>query len=84
MIAWHDICSSPHIGENLNLKKGGEIMDIFKRLMVEEEGQNIVEYTLMIGLVVLIIWVAISTFGIDKSVQSIWSNVNGQLSSAAS
>jgi Flp pilus assembly pilin Flp len=59
-------------------------MDIFKRLMVEEEGQNIVEYTLMIGLVVLIIWVAISTFGIDKSVQSIWSNVNGQLSKAAS
>jgi Flp pilus assembly pilin Flp len=52
--------------------------------MVQEEGQNIVEYTLMIGLVVLIIWVAISTFGIDKSVQSIWSNVNGQLSKAAS
>ena len=60
------------------------IINIFKRLMVEEEGQNIVEYTLMIGLVVLIIWVAISTFGIDKSVQSIWSNVNGQLSKAAS
>jgi Flp pilus assembly pilin Flp len=59
-------------------------MNMLKRLMVEEEGQNIVEYTLMIGLVVLIIWVAISTFGIDDSVQTIWSNVNGQLSVAAS
>jgi Flp pilus assembly pilin Flp len=59
-------------------------MNMLKRLMVEEEGQNIVEYTLMIGLVVLIIWVAINTLGIDQSVQSIWSNVNTQLSSAAS
>ena len=59
-------------------------MNMLKRLMVQEEGQNIVEYTLMIGLVVLIIWVAISTFGIDSAVQTIWSNVNGQLTSAAS
>jgi Flp pilus assembly pilin Flp len=59
-------------------------MNVLKRLMVKEEGQNIVEYTLMIGLVVLIIWVAINTFGIDESVQTIWSNVNGQLSAAAS
>jgi Flp pilus assembly pilin Flp len=59
-------------------------MNMLKRLMVEEEGQNIVEYTLMIGLVVLIIWVAINTLGIDSSVQTIWSGVNSQLSSAAS
>jgi len=59
-------------------------MNMLKRLVVEEEGQNIVEYTLMIGLVVLIIWVAINTLGIDSSVQTIWSNVNQQLSSAAS
>ena len=59
-------------------------MNMLKRLVVEEEGQNIVEYTLMIGLVVLIIWVANNTLGIDSSVQTIWSNVNQQLSSAAS
>jgi Flp pilus assembly pilin Flp len=59
-------------------------MNMLKRLVVEEEGQNIVEYTLMIGLVVLIIWVAINTLGIDSSVSTIWSNVNTQLSSAAS
>ena len=59
-------------------------MNMLKRLVVEEEGQNIVEYTLMIGLVVLIIWVAINTLGIDSSVSTIWSNVNQQLSSAAS
>jgi Flp pilus assembly pilin Flp len=58
-------------------------MNMLKRFMVEEEGQNIVEYTLMIGLVVLIIWVAISTFGIDDAAQTIWSKVNGQMSVAA-
>ena len=59
-------------------------MNMLKRLVVEEEGQNIVEYTLMIGLVVLIIWLAINTLGIGSSVQTIWSNVNQQLSWAAS
>jgi Flp pilus assembly pilin Flp len=59
-------------------------MNMLKRLMVEEEGQNIVEYTLMIGLVVLIIWVAINTLGIPASVQNVWINVNSQLSTAAS
>ena len=69
----------------MTLRKGGEIrMNMLKRLVVEEEGQNIVEYTLMIGLVVLIIWVAINTLGIDQSVSTIWSNVNTQLASAAS
>jgi len=69
----------------MTLRKGGETrMNMLKRLLVEEEGQNIVEYTLMIGLVVLIIWVAINTLGIDSSVSTIWSNVNQQLSSAAS
>ena len=59
-------------------------MNMLKRLMVQEEGQNIVEYTLMIGLVVLIIWVAINTLGIDQSVQTIWKNVNSELTGAAS
>lgn len=59
-------------------------MNMLKRLFVEEEGQNIVEYTLMIGLVVLVIWVAISAFNIPESASTIWSNVNGQLSVAGS
>jgi Flp pilus assembly pilin Flp len=59
-------------------------MEFFKRMLVEEDGQNIVEYTLMIGLVVLVIWVAISALGIPESLQNIWKNVNTQLGVASS
>jgi Flp pilus assembly pilin Flp len=57
-------------------------MYIVTRLGVEERGQNIVEYTLMIGLIVLVIWVAISVFGIPGSLQTIWTNVNTEIGSA--
>jgi Flp pilus assembly pilin Flp len=52
--------------------------------MLSEDGQNIVEYTLMIGLVVLVIWVGISVFNIPASVTTIWSNVNTQVTASAS
>ncbi len=39
-------------------------MDILKRLIVNEDGQGVIEYTLMVGLVVLALWAAVfySTF----------------------
>jgi Flp pilus assembly pilin Flp len=57
-------------------------MNVLKRLCVETDGQNLVEYTLLIGLVVLILWTATSATG--ESGQTIWSNVNGQLVVASS
>jgi Flp pilus assembly pilin Flp len=59
-------------------------MNFLKRLVREEEGQNIVEYTLMIGLVVLVIWVAVSALGIDTAVTTVWNNVATELGTAAS
>jgi Flp pilus assembly pilin Flp len=50
----------------------------------EEEGQNIVEYTLMIGLVVLVIWAAVEALGIDTAVNTVWNNVKTELGTAAS
>ena len=35
-------------------------MELFKRLLVEEEGQGLVEYTLIVVLVALVFWVAIN------------------------
>ncbi|MGH7774318.1 MAG: Flp family type IVb pilin [Candidatus Binatia bacterium] len=58
-------------------------MELLKRLIVEEEGQNIVEYALMIGLVVLIIWVAVQTSGVDSAVSTIWANVKSSLEAAS-
>jgi Flp pilus assembly pilin Flp len=59
-------------------------MNLLKRLVKEEEGQNIVEYTLMIGLVVLVIWAAVSALGIDTAVNTVWNNVKNSLTTAAS
>jgi Flp pilus assembly pilin Flp len=58
-------------------------MNFLKRLVREEEGQNIVEYTLMIGLVVLVIWAAVSALGIDTAVTSVWNNVSTALTDTA-
>ena len=34
-------------------------MELLKRLVVEEEGQGLVEYTLIVLLVALVFWVAV-------------------------
>jgi Flp pilus assembly pilin Flp len=56
-------------------------MELLKRLVTEEEGQDIVEYALMIGLVVVVIWVAVKATGVDTSVSNIWSKVGSSLNS---
>ena len=64
------------------VRKGGKKMELLKRLVTEEEGQDIVEYALMIGLVVVVIWVAVRATGVDTSVSTIWSKVGSSLNSA--
>jgi Flp pilus assembly pilin Flp len=59
-------------------------MKLLKRLLAEEEGQDIVEYALMIGLVVLVIWVGVKASGVDSSISTIWSGVKSSLASAGS
>ena len=57
-------------------------MMFLKRLMVEEDGQGLVEYTLILALVVIGIWAAVALFDIPGKVTTIWTNVAGQLDSA--
>lgn len=57
-------------------------MDILKRLVVEEEGQGIVEYTLMIGLIVLGVWVAVDLLNIDTAVSGLWTKVSTEITTA--
>jgi Flp pilus assembly pilin Flp len=57
-------------------------MDILKRLLVNEEGQDLVEYSLMIGLVVIGIWLFISLLGIPAAVQNIWTQVSAAVTTA--
>ena len=51
-------------------------MDLLKRLMVEEDGQGLVEYTLIVVLVALVFWVAIKQTNIGDALASGWSKVN--------
>ncbi len=53
--------------------------DLFKRLLVEEEGQGITEYALILGLIVFGIWVTIQSSGIGDSIKTLFTNVKSQV-----
>ena len=50
-------------------------MELMKRLLVEEDGQGLVEYTLIVVLVALVFWVAIKSTNIGNRLASGWSKV---------
>ena len=49
--------------------------DLLKRLLVEEEGQGITEYALILGLVVFGIWLAVQQTGIGTSISNLFKDV---------
>ena len=58
------------------VKKGGErIMELLKRLVVEQEGQGLVEYTLIVLLVALVFWVAVRTANVGGALSTSWGSV---------
>jgi Flp pilus assembly pilin Flp len=62
------------------VKKGGErIMELLKRLVVEEEGQGLVEYTLIVLLVALVFWVAVRSTNIGGALSNAWVDVTNEL-----
>jgi pilus assembly protein Flp/PilA len=48
---------------------------LFRRLVIEEEGQGITEYALILGLVVLGVWVAVNTSGLGAEINSLFTRV---------
>jgi Flp pilus assembly pilin Flp len=57
-------------------KKGGErTMELLKRLVVEEEGQGLVEYSLIVLLVALVFWVAIQGTNADDALSNAWNDI---------
>jgi Flp pilus assembly pilin Flp len=58
------------------VKKGGErTMELLKRLVVEEEGQGLVEYTLIVLLVALVFWVAVKGTNADQALTNTWNDI---------
>ena len=50
-------------------------MELLKRLVTEEEGQGLVEYTLIVLLVALVFWVAIRDTNIGAELTNAWGQV---------
>ncbi len=50
-------------------------MEILKRLVLEEDGQGLVEYTLIVLLVALVFWVAIKNTDIGTALGNGWSEI---------
>ena len=48
---------------------------LLERLLVEDNGQGLVEYTLIVVLVALVFWVAIKNTNIGSGLASGWSKV---------
>jgi pilus assembly protein Flp/PilA len=62
------------------VKKGGErTMELLKRLVVEEEGQGLVEYTLIVLLVALVFWVAIRNTNVGAALSGAWGDITTEL-----
>jgi len=55
-------------------------MELLKRLIVDEEGQGLVEYTLIVLLVVLVFWVAVRDTNIGSQLSASWTDVKTCLS----
>ena len=56
-------------------------MSLFKRLVKEENGQGLVEYTLIVLLVALVFWVAVKNTNIGTALTDSWNNVSDCLGS---
>ena len=59
-------------------------MELLKRLVLEEDGQGLVEYTLIVLLVALVFWVAIRTTNIGSALAAGWTKVTTCVGSPSS
>jgi len=59
-------------------------MELLKRLLVEEDGQGLVEYTLIVVLVALVFWVAIKNTNVGSQLASGWSRVSACVTTPSS
>jgi len=59
-------------------------MELLKRLVLEEDGQGLVEYTLIVLLVALVFWVAIKGTNIGTALADGWTKISGCVSTPLS
>jgi Flp pilus assembly pilin Flp len=59
-------------------------MALLKRLLVDKDGQSLVEYTLIVALVALAFWVAIKNTNIGSQLATGWSRISSCLGDPSS
>jgi Flp pilus assembly pilin Flp len=59
-------------------------MELLNRLVKEEEGQGLVEYTLIVLLVALVFWVAVKDTNIGEALSNGWTQVKDCLNTPMS
>ena len=59
-------------------------MEQLKRLVLEEDGQGLVEYTLIVLLVALVFWVAIKDTNIGSALAQGWTSITNCVSNPTS
>ncbi len=63
------------------MRKGvKQTMELLKRLVLEEDGQGLVEYTLIVLLVALVFWVGIKNTNISTALTDGWSRITSCVS----
>jgi Flp pilus assembly pilin Flp len=60
------------------------MVQLLKRLMVEENGQGITEYALILGLVVLALWIAVTQSNIGGQVNALFGRVGAEVAGCTS
>ncbi|HEY2987270.1 MAG TPA: Flp family type IVb pilin [Candidatus Binatia bacterium] len=59
-------------------------MQFLKKLFVEEKAQGMTEYALILGLIVLGVWVAVTATGIGPAITAIFTAVSGAVGNCTS
>jgi Flp pilus assembly pilin Flp len=74
------------LGWGLQTFSGKEVreMKFLKELLTDKRGQGMTEYALILGLVVLGIWIAVSATGLSDAITGLFGNVATQVNSCIS
>ena len=59
-------------------------MNVIKRLCIEDDGQGLVEYTLVVLLVALVFWIGVKNTEVGESLGKAWQKVMDCVISPAS
>jgi Flp pilus assembly pilin Flp len=61
--------------ESLQEERSGQSMNILQRLLAEEDGQGLIEYTLILFFVALVFWVAIKDTTAGSLLSDNWGRI---------